>query len=624
MATYGKRRKGLLSPFSVFRDDEQDENGKQERLAYRRLAKAETTEQRPWSRLREDDESIDELAGETLLKDVPQHPQRVASLHNELTFNKYTRLKSGISTQGTAEGFDKPLPPTPSKSRKASRDHKTRSALTAKTTNSKVQKHGDVQAPRLKVSPPTLQSPASSAMNVDSRPATSQSVKTLPALHSATNDPADLNRKISHLMQQAAAQEVESERRAAILADISAKSSPLQRGKQAFVKATRALKSRLSNGSSTVKIRAEKVTPARSASSPSSAGGGRPFGIELNDKHCKGKLDRRKAEGVNLSNPKIQSLMGDGNISRKPLPIYESMRSRVQQSHSLEDPFSDDNDAKRKLASRTSCGVDVDFDKHKHKGKAGKARVPLTTDKQGHGTARQLEQQPAAPQQEPRFSNMISGLAQHSDTTYLSSSPIAQSTPYDRLLPRPADANNKRLSALTRSPSILEFSFEGQSDDEHSVALSAASKTITDGSQSVKRKSGQENLRSPAAPANKKARLATRTSRDEDANLADGFNNLETKDGRIALLPDENNAKRPPPPRLASKGKGLAIFDVGKGKAKDSRQDEPPAKKQRSKGLVGNRSSFPRPSSLIFGRDSRTGNMNFAKLDDDMEVDELA
>ena len=570
----------------------------------------------------EGDESLDELAGETLLKMVPQPPKGGASIHDTLTLQEPARPTSGTSAKATIEVFDKSLPPVPSRGRASSRNNSARPALKAKTTNSKVHKKCDSQSSRLKISPPTLESTTSSTVNADSRPATRSSGKTLPVLHSAATDPVGLNRKISHLMEQAATQEAESQRRAAILTELSTKPSPLQRGRKAFVKATRAFKDRLSSNNTNERVRAQVLTPVSPLSSAD--GTHQPSDSSFDGTNRKGRLDRRMAEGANLSNPKIRSLMGDGNVPRKPLPVYESMRSRVQESSSLEDPFSDSHEAKRNLRPSDYSGFDFDFDKRKHKSEIEKIEAPLTTNGKRDESTSQHKQQLAEGLQKPRFSDMISGLAQHSDTTFFSSSPVAHSTPCDRLATRPAPASNKRLSMLTRSPSILEFSFEDQSGDEHSVTPSTVSKTITDGSQSIKRKSGQENLRSPTVPVTKRARVSSRLSRDDTANLAIGLSNLETEDERTPLSQRDKNARKPPTPRKLNKGKGLGIFEVGKGKEKESGPEEPPPKELRPKGLIGKRSSFPRPRSMMFGRDSRAGNRNFAKLDDDMDVDELA
>ena len=583
-----------------------------------RLKKTQATLRGSRNLVREDDESIDELAGEALLKNVPRQHTRATSLHNELTLKESTRIQSDASTKMMTEDLDKPLPPIPGVDLTASRNREARPALASKTTNMKVQTNGDAQVIKPKFSPPLPQTTISSVVNEVSRPATSQSVKTLPALQSTTTDPVDLNRKISYLMQQASVQEAESRRRAALLAEVSGKPSTLERGKKAFVKATRALKDRLSNGSSNEKMGAGSVTLV---SSPSSTGEHQPFGTELHERNHKGRLDRRKAEGINLSNPKIRSLMGDGNVPRKPLPVYESMRSRVHQSPSLEDPFSDGNEARGIMAPQNFSKFEFNFDKHKQK----RRTAGVEANDHSHRLAGQLEQHSAMSQQESRFSNMISGLAQHSDTTYFSSSPVSHSTPYERLAPRPPAATSKRLCGIPRSPSILEFSFEAHSDGEQSIAPSTVSKTITDGSQSIKRKSGVENLRSPTAPAAKKPRVSSRLSRDETANLAVGLSNLDTEDDNTPLSPKDKTAgKQLQPLKQASKGKGLAIFDVGKGKEKETRKEEPPpAKKQRPKGFV-KRSSFSRPSSMIFGRESRAGNRKFAKMGDEMDVDELA
>ena len=641
MATYGKRKKSLMSAFAVFQDDgEQDKRPKQNPpgasasfpqviqmnrstylAAHSRLDATNKVHQRSQNHARADDESIDELAGDALLSDIPQQPMRAASLHRELRFEDRSGPERTRQAKAFVEDVDKPLPPIPSMDSKSNGDQKTRPALTAKTTNLKLKKNGSAPVPRPKISPPTLQSATSSPARADSRPATSHSVTTLSVLQTTATDPVDLNRKISYLMQQAATQEAESKRRAAILAEASAKPSPLQRCKKAFAKANRVLKDRLSNGSTSEKGRAHQVALV---SSPSSASDAHLSPNAAHDEnHRKGRFDRRVAEGANLKSPKIQSLTGDGNVPRKPLPIYESMRSRVQQS-TIEDPFSDDHETKGSLAPQGNPPFDFSFDKQVRKNKTGKLNVSSTIQDQTDDPPSQIREPPAIPHPTLGLPDRISGLAQHSDTMYFSSSPVSQSTPYDHLVPRPMTAREQRLTILARSPSILEFSFEGQSEDGHSVAPSTASKTVTDGSHSVKRKSAQENLRSPAVPATKKAKISNRLSRDEAANLSAGISSLETEDQCAPLSPKDKTVTKSAWPRQVSKGKGLAIFDLGKGKAPEARQEGQAAKKERPKGFINKRASFPRPSSRIFGRESRAGNRKFSKLDDDMDIDELA
>ena len=433
-------------------------------------------------------------------------------------------------------------------------------------------------------------------------------------------DHIELNQKISDLMQQATAQEDESKRREAILATELAKPSPRQRAKKAFVKATRALKDRLSGGSSTERSRGGKLPSASPHRLIDDTG---PV-HHSPDRARSGTFSRRRAEGVNLNNPKIQSFMGDGNVPRKPLPVYESMKSRSQRSESLEDPFSDEQKPKsRHSAAQDYSGFDFDFDKRKHKIKGSRADASLTAHDQFDGATGQPGQSSPIRGSRSRFTNLVSGLAQHPDTMVFSSSPEATSTPHRRLDPKSAATNKNHRSSLVKSPSILEFSFEGPSDDEESIAPSTVSKTITDGSQSVKRKNAKENLRSPSEPAAKRAKISSRLPRDDTLNLAATLGNLDTEDERAPLSP-ERRTKRPSPRRPVYRRKGLGIFDVGKGKAVETKVEDRMTGEQRRKGLVNKRSSFPRPSSMLFGRESRTGNRNFTKLDgDEMDVDEL-
>ena len=574
-------------------------------------------EQIPRHRMGQDDESIDELAGEALLRDIPQHITRADSLHNELTAGGPHRPMSNQSSKTMSSDLDKPLPPIPSMKRTASRDDQARPALAAKTTNLRVRRDGNACITKPKISHPILQSTTSAAVKLESRPTTGQSAETSPMLHFTSTDYTDLNQKISDLVQQAAVQEDESKRREAILTSELAKPSPRQRAKKVFVKASRALRDRLSGGSSTERSRGGRLP---SASPPKLI-----YDTEQVRKDPKkarsGTISRHMAEGDNLNGRKTRSFMGDGNVPRKPLPVYESMRSRSR--NPLEDPFSDDQHFKSRHSAQDFSGFDFDFDKHKHRAKGSRADRPLTALDQIDGATGLPGQESPIKGSRSRFTNLISGLAQHSDTMFFSSSPEATSTPHRRLDPNSAAADKAYHSTVEKSPSILEFSFEGPSDEEKSIAPSTGSKTVTDASQSVKRKNAKENLRSPTEPAAKKAKTSSRLSCDNTIDLAANLGNLDTEDERAPLSP-EKRRKKHSPLRQANRKRGLGIFEVGKGKSVEAKVKEGLNGKERPKGLINKRSSFPRPGSMLFGRESRGGNRKFAKLDDDeMDVDEL-
>ena len=579
--------------------------------------------QRSRSRTQDDESSIDELAGNALLNTVPHQPVRLPSLQSlaAMSTTDILRPKSSRSTKTVPDDLDKPLPPIPKDPFAEQRLHwQNRPALGKKTTNMKVFDPAKVNT-KPKISSPILQAPESSPADPSpSRPTTSHTTQSTFGTQTSTADAAKLSKKISNLMQQAAAQESQTKQKAAVYAAESAKLSPLEKGKKAFVKATRAIKERLSSSSSS-NDKPFNTRRLGSIGRSSSGGWEPPPQYESQEELTRGRLDRRIAEGENLSNPKIQKLTGNGNIRRKPLPVYESMRSRSQHSGS-DNAFSDAENEDDHLPPEDYSGFDFDFSKRKHKGKAVRASMPVL--EQVESPPQQSDQHLTVPKPKSRFSNMISGLAQHADTEFFSSSPVAYSTPRIRLEPQPpTKGNNSAAGTLQRSPSILEFSFEGQSEDASSEAQSPKPRT-SEGSTSVKRKGATEDLRSQVAPTTKKMKTESALSKDE-GGLAAGISQLATEDDGDLPSPGSTNAIVAKPNRNASKRKGVSIFDLGKGKYPEGRSEDE-TKKPWTRAIASKRSSIARPNSVLFsrGRESRAGMQRLEQMDgNDMEIDEL-
>ena len=593
--------------------------------AYARLERAKSKMQRSRNRVQDDESSIDELAGNALLNtgllnSVPHEPIRLPSLHSlsAMSTTDILRPKSSRSTKTVPE--DKPLPPIPKDPFAEQRLHwQSRPALAKKTNNMKISDPGKV-ATKANISSPISQEPDLSPTGPSpSRPPTSHTTQSTSGAQTSTADAAKLSKKISNLMQQAAIQESQTRQKAAIYATESAKLSPLEKGKKAFVKATRAIKERLSSSSSS-NDRPFNTRRLGSIGRSSSGGWEPPPQYESQEELTRGRLGRRIAEGENLSNPKIQKLTGDGNIPRKPLPVYESMRSRSQHSGS-DNPFSDTNDEADQPSPEDYSGFDFDFSKRKHKGKAVRASMPVI--EQMNISSEQSGQHLVVPQSRSRFSNMISGLAQHSDTEFFSSSPVGYSTPRIRLEPQPPiKENGTGAGGLQRSPSILEFSFEGLSEDASSEAQSPKTRG-SEGSASVKRKGAAEDLRSQVAPATKKLKTDSTASKDE--GLAAGISHLATEDDRGLLSLDSSDAEDAKPSRNASKRKGMSIFDLGRAKFSEGTvQDD--AKKYWTRAIASKRASVSQSTSVLFsrGRESRAGMQRLEHVDgDEMDIDEL-
>lgn len=479
------------------------------------------------------------------------------------------------------------------------------------------------------ISSPVLQDTTNASVSIPSRPTTGHTTQSAYGTQTSTTDAVELSRKITYLMAQAAAQEEQTNMKADAYAAACAtfppidKLSPLERGKNAFVKATRAIKERLSNSSNENPPSCKRPFAQRHSSFHELGPRGPPPRYDSQEELHHKRLDRRIAEGENLSNPKIKSLTGDGNIPRKPLPVYETMRSRSMRSLPANDPLCDDQNVERPLSPQDYSGFEFDFSKHKHKGKTLHALSPAHY--QADGASETTDSHLAASQSPLRFSNMISGLAQHSDTMFFSSPPVDHSTPQIRLERQPegkGDSQDRPL--LTRSPSIMEFSFEDNSDIEMSegVPRKGHETKASDGSSlSIKRKGATEDLRSQLAPATKKAKTESVGS-NEDLGLVAGIHELDTGDERAPLSPKSVNLLGMRPTRNSSKRKGMSIFDVGKGKEPESREEDV-ITKPRARPNATKRASA---SSTLFsrGRESKHGMRRLVPSDDDsMDVDEL-
>lgn len=481
------------------------------------------------------------------------------------------------------------------------------------------------RAGRPTISSPVLQDSTNASVAIPSRPTTSNTGQSAKAPQTSTADAADLSRKITNLMTQAAAQEEQTRTKADAYTLACARAppleklSPLERGRNAFAKATRAIKGRLGSTNVDRPLSAKRPLAQRHSSFHELGPLGPPPRYESQEEFTRVRLDRRIAEGENLSNPKIKSLIGDGNIPRKPLPVYETMRSRSMRSLPASDPFSDNPQGEAGQSSQDHSDFDINFSKHKNKHK-------IT---QTNGTSERIDQQSAGLQSSSRFNNLVSGLAQHTDTMHFSSPPVDHSTPKIRLEPflENSEDNPDRL-LLTRSPSVMEFSFEDQCDNDMSrVHRKGHEPRASDGSSlSIKRKGATDDLRSQVVPAAKKAKTDSADSK-ADSGLAVGISDLDAGDERAPLSPKSVNIVRGQSHGNMNKrrGRGMSIFDVVKAKQSDS-GDDGVSEKAYTRFNASKRSSTARPSSMLFsrGRESRNGMHRLTQDDDDaMDIDEL-
>lgn len=635
MATYGKKR-SKLPGFAVFQDDQPRPttssklSGKSSAILLRppsliafcpaptRIGRAKTVLQRSKNRVTPDDDSIDELAADALLLNPVQQPMRSSfqSVQSDVLMPAPLRPKSSNATENA---LDKPLPPIPiSEHEDYATTRRDKAALTIKTTNLKIPVQTEKPPLRPKISNPVLQNSEENDNNTALRLVNGFREDTSDkAPLTTTKDAELLNKKITDLMQQASAREVQptpKKKSKHVKAEFISKPSPLQRGKNAFSKATRAIAGRLNSGRRPTTPNVRRPGPIES--SPNSF-----IALEYHPESQKrsATIERRIAEGENLSNSKIQSIIGDGSIPRKPLPVYESMKSRRSSADSLENPFSDGNQAESIMSAEAQADVDFGFGFNKHKGKAKqRSRQPFPFE----DTEPEVNIKASIDAPPPlNFSNKISGLAQHPDVSAFSSSPIGSSTPRIRLDPDLNFHEQKKAPAtLKRSPSILEFSFEESDED----AISAEPKTsnASEPSGSIKRKSAKGDLRSQLSPTAAKRLRRSSDASGDDLALEHGFRQLGTNDTNV-LMEKNKNARLAQPSTADSKTKGLSIFETAKRKVPLT-SAAALATRPRVQRTVSGRSSIPRPNSILFSRESRAHYRLRDTTDGDtMEIDEL-
>lgn len=575
------------------------------------------------------DDSLDEL-GNALLEDRPQDPGLGVSTDSEASSQHPQQSTSGLVA---IKDSKKPLLPIPNSELPGGERGQPQApqsgVLAPKTTNLKVpakkprklSKANIPQQPtkQVQISAPTDLQVLGSSADMEIGHAWQQA----PASNGivTTGDTADLGRKLSELMQQAGLDDNSSSlvsRTAAVAlgGTQGRKPSPLQKGKEAVARAKRAISDHLGSSGERKQKEKKNVSSALSSSSDELAAPDRTMDAEISRR----RLNRRIAEGENLGKSKIRFLTGDDDIPRKPLPVYESMKSPGQRSESPEDPFSDDRRSQEALLDPNFSRFDFDFDKRKEKRTSvqkllSSPQQMQSSSEKSKSTLQQLSR-PVS-----RFSGFISGLAQHSDIEFFSSSPVGFSTPRIRLEPHFDGSGRKRLSAVSaKSPSVLDFSFEDLSDDEFAHAQQAEQKEFSP-SLSLKRKTAKANLRSASSPAMKRVKKGPRSS--DEMSLTSRIGNLTTNDGGSSKV--NSNQSRPRRAAASSpQSKGLKIFKISKGK-EPIRNGSELDKKSRGHIAVGRRYSTSKPTKRYVNREHRASMPILGGIlnEESMSADEL-
>jgi hypothetical protein len=560
------------------------------------------------------EDSIDELAN-ALLDDSMQRGITMSTP----SAASPSEVPGSASSKATPETLNKPLPALPVEDRVLPRLDKPLPPISTyhyipRTTEKDAKSNAENLRKKRNISSPVLQSlhthrsetPVTTAPN---KSGYIDSPRDNP--YSASEDAADLSGKLLGLMRIKTAKSPQSPSLPPQTGGHVRKNSRFQRGKEVFVRATQAITDRLGNGGEKKidKSMIQKIDPP--SSSPD----------ELADLHYRLDTDnesrRRVAEGANLGKPKVKNLIGNGDVKRKPLRVYDDMKPLQSHPSSHNDPFTDEKKAPANvsLPDFTDFDFNIEFNERPDRPSTrASAHEPLLQSMQVD--VDDLE----PPQQKFRhshhFSEQLSGLAQNPPNMFFSSSPAAESTPRYRL-EREFDAKGKkRLSTvLASSPSQLDLSPPGS----EVVVPAMPERSVSRSTISLKRKKATTDLRGSASPFAKKAK--------KQENQETPF---ELEPDTIAVASPIPLGQKDPNKRLsrskipASKEKGLKIFEVGKGKSTAPRRAESSAKTKPR--FMGKRSSIPVPVKQAVGDERRVSTPVEARpmAYDEMSIDELA
>ncbi|KAL8787037.1 MAG: hypothetical protein Q9213_002473 [Squamulea squamosa] len=535
-------------------------------LAYTQLGARDTLPTPTLSRDEVDDDEIDELAG-TSLVNVPTQHTTANSSPPTLIPTEGIRI-----SQQTAA---KPLPPLPSKPPpKDAESSKTKiRALGPKSTNQKIIKKNSNVPAKPDISSPVLISSS-----------TGPFAGTMATGGLSDPNVNDFNRKLTSLTQQADAQEAETRAKEKELlnAEASLRPSSLQRGRSVLMTAKHAIAKRL--GSPNIKLGRFK-TPLNRA------------------------LSGHKVTAVDETSKPVNALP-------RPLPVYESMRSRQETPESWEDhdPFSD----KMEMDEAWS-DFNFNFEHHKRQSMDPRDDLSSLTPSMNVGDEPASENLIVQSKSIMNFSNKVSGLKQHPYPEFFSSSPVGFSTPQVHLEPT-ADANGKkRLSTvLVRGPSSNEINYERDTSDNEDDPL-IHNETNAAYSSSMKRKSATEDLH---LQMSKRAKTDSGAS-GGSAVPTQGFDQLGTNDGQV-MQGIEGITENLTSVRNTPQGKGFGIFDMGKGTEPETRSRDSMDKLGVRRHSRQRSSSISRPTSVLFSRESRARvPLLDSYTEDQMDIDEL-
>ena len=333
----------------------------------------------------------------------------------------------------------------------------------------------------------------------------------------------------------------------------------LQKGREVFTRAKKAISERLSSSaSSKEELKWDKAKHDRYApQSPGTAGiVDEKYRFNDNDTNLQ-RLNRRLAEGANLSNRKVKALTTGGSVFRKPTPIHNSMKSPMHWSDTLQDPFSDEQLSTHGMPS--SDLFDPNLDDSRRKTKSAR-RIgtygPLPSSSQLILPIEELSLY-NTPEDRP-FSDQFSGLRQHPGVGFFSSSPIGFSTPRFRLEPEVHVSGKKRLSVVPAyEPSLLDFNCDGLSEDEISKLPTLPTLKFDKTDLTRKRKNAAVDQGLEPTPVTKKAKT------DEMQRALNLATLNRTPGGPLSV--DYGNRRCGRIPISRDTDQGMTVFDAPEG-----------------------------------------------------------
>lgn len=572
-----------------------------------------------------EEDSMDELANNMLLSRQSEESPRHSPLKN-VNPAGLSRSKTNISTAGY---FEKPLPAIPRdlSTVELNPQHQRQPPMVSKTANPNVIRKGGKRSGRPKISHPipVVIEPLSDAAPVPEADVLHPRHPNM--LKRSMTEMGNLNTKPNRYLDHAKLQEAERFviGKRSVEEEKASRLSPLQRGRQAFVVASRAIADRLNRSSSTSRMGDKKFGLSAKGDSPPDSSHGSILSLRPNtdDDSSWGRHNRRIAEGENLGRPKIQAMTSDGQIRRKPLPLQEGMMLTVPPSppHRREAPPSVSGE---KAMDRPYNDSERDFNlpENRH---SSDGETSSQFDNLQIKPSSVMKQLPPATQKSFEYL-VVNGLAQHPDTLVFASPPVVSSPP-KRRSERQANMDSQRRVA-SGNKSTTGFGDRGEDDRAAQTPVGTHSRVTSNGNQSVKRKSATRDLRSQLSLAMKRTKRGSidSSSSKEELFLGTGPGQRDKAD-RPGLIAREKNRlnvifNKPGAESMEFDDNGFNLLDV-------SKENEPiPFAEDKSwvthtRGSGGKKSATPRRPS-VFSRESRAQTLLIDTSEGgDMDIDEL-